>query len=298
MLFLKVLIEGKASLYIYKDNNITRFFYKTNDSKISQLVYKSYLVNRTTTAQNNFFRQQLFLDLKCQGKAPDNVEYVKYHKKELENSFLNYNKCINSEFVNYESKQKRDLFNLSFRLGLNSSSLAVHHSDFDSWNVDLGSKISFRFGVEAEFILPYNRNKWAIIIEPTFQNFKKETTKEASDVSGGTLTSIVNYPSIELPIGIRHYLFLNDNSKLFINASYVMVFDNSSTIEFNRNDGSNLKSIDIISGGNLSLGIGYKFKDKFSVEMRNQTNREILNTQPNWSSDFKTFSIILGYTIF
>ena len=43
--FLKVLIEGKASLFIYEERNFTRFFYKMGDSEINQLVYKRYLSN-------------------------------------------------------------------------------------------------------------------------------------------------------------------------------------------------------------------------------------------------------------
>ncbi|MCA4783256.1 hypothetical protein IF125_13505 [Empedobacter stercoris] len=37
-LFLKVLIEGEASLYGFTDNNLKRFFYKTNEGTIEQLI--------------------------------------------------------------------------------------------------------------------------------------------------------------------------------------------------------------------------------------------------------------------
>ena len=42
-LFLKVLIEGRATLYSYKGEGLTRFFYSVNSGAISQLVYKRYL---------------------------------------------------------------------------------------------------------------------------------------------------------------------------------------------------------------------------------------------------------------
>src|SRR5690606_25081600 len=38
--FLKVLIEGKASLFLFREGNLTRFFYRKDDSEIRQLVYK------------------------------------------------------------------------------------------------------------------------------------------------------------------------------------------------------------------------------------------------------------------
>lgn len=42
-LFLKVLIEGEASLYHYsEDGNLKRFFYDTQNTNIKQLIFKSY----------------------------------------------------------------------------------------------------------------------------------------------------------------------------------------------------------------------------------------------------------------
>ena len=42
-LFLKVLIEGKASLYLYKYSNLTKFFFSKDGSKTEQLIFKKYL---------------------------------------------------------------------------------------------------------------------------------------------------------------------------------------------------------------------------------------------------------------
>ena len=70
-----------------------------------------------------------------------------------------------------------------------------------------------RFGVETEFILAFNKNKWGVTIEPTYQYYKSE--KKPSDVEAK-----LNYTSVEIPIGIRHYFYLSEKSKIFINASY------------------------------------------------------------------------------
>src|SRR5690606_2810585 len=42
LLFLKVVVEGKATLYSYEDATLSRFFYKIPDNEISQLAYKMY----------------------------------------------------------------------------------------------------------------------------------------------------------------------------------------------------------------------------------------------------------------
>ncbi len=49
---------------------------------------------------------------------------------------------------------------------------------------DFGSQVNFRIGIEAEFIRGFNKNKWAIICEPTYQSFTGEATYEITDLIG------------------------------------------------------------------------------------------------------------------
>lgn len=42
VLFLEVLVEGKASLYSYQSNNLKRFFFSKDGSGVEQLIYKTY----------------------------------------------------------------------------------------------------------------------------------------------------------------------------------------------------------------------------------------------------------------
>jgi len=297
LLFLKVLIEGQASLYLYIDGNLTRFFYRLNDSEINQLVYKRYLVN-TNISENIYFKQQLFLQLKCEEIGLNDIERIRYSKRDLEKLFIKYNECVNSNYVYYEPKQRKDLFNLTIRPGINYSSLEIQNSIFDSRDTDFGNNIEIRFGIEMEFILPFNKNKWGIIIEPNYQYFNSEMLRETSNISGGILVSKVDYKSIELPVGLRHYFYLNDNSKLFTNVSYVLDFARNSTIEFLRQDNSILSSLEIKSRPNIAFGIGYKFKDKYGFEMRYSTSRNVLGNYLAWGSDYRTISIVIGYSIF
>jgi len=46
------------------------------------------------------------------------------------------------------------------------------------------------------------------------------------------------------------------------------------------------------------MGIGYKQNDRYSLEIRYQTNREILGNYLSWNSEYKTLSIIFGYSLF
>jgi hypothetical protein len=297
-LFLKVLIEGKASLFLYEDGNLKRLFYKMADSEVKQLVYKVYLTKENDLARNNHFRQQLFLDLKCQDIRMNEIERIGYNERDLCRFFVRYNECDNSQYVNFEAKQKKDLFNLTIRPGINISSLSIQNSIAAPRDTDFSTSYNFRFGVEAEFILPFNKNKWSLIIEPTYQYFKSEITTKTSNVPGGMLTANVDYKSIELPFGIRHYFFLKNGFKIFTNASYIIDFSSKSSIPFIRSNGSELSSLDVKSRNNLAIGIGCKHKDKYSLEMRYQTNRNILDGYTYWNSDYKTVSVIFGYSFF
>ena len=298
--FLKVLVEGKACLYEYNDKYNKRFFYKKENSNyIEQLIFKSYKIQPSGIAKNNRFRQQLFNDLKCETLTIKDIEKVDYYKSELINYFLKYNKCKNSSYVNYEEKLKRDLFNLTFRPRLNNSSLDIEYLTSSTYSTDFGNKINFGFGIEAEFIIPFNKNKWSFLIEPTYQYFKYDDIPE-ENYSGGQIFRNVNYNSIEIPVGLRYYLFLKENSKIFLNVLYVNEINFNSSIEFKAYNNVVIRSYEIKSDSNFALGLGYKYNDKLSIELRYLTNRSVLVNQSgaDWSSNYQTTSLIFGYSIF
>ena len=122
--------------------------------------------------------------------------------------------------------------------------------------------------------------------------------QQTNNVSGGVLVSKVDYKSIEVPLGVRYYMFLNDKSKLFTNISYVIDFAYNSTIQFFRQDNSMLNSLESKSRPNMAIGFGYKFMDTYGIEMRYCTSRNILGDYLYWSSDYRTISIVFGYSLF
>ncbi|MEW4924000.1 tRNA modification GTPase [Algibacter sp. 2305UL17-15] len=285
-LFLKVLIEGKANLYSFEDGSLNRYFYSKDDSKIQQLIFKRYLSIDNKIGENNRYQQQLWTDLKCSTFKISKIKNVDYKKNELIKFFVEYNECNSQEFTNFEEKQKKDLFNLSIRPGINNSSLSIQNAITSYNNTDFDNELGFRLGIEGELIMPFNKNKWAVIIEPTYQYFKSE--KKLTGRSNK-----VDYKSIELPIGIRHYFFLGDNAKIFINGSFI--FDLSGNSNFDFGSGANLE---IKSKNNLAFGLGYKHNDKYSLELRYQTDRDLLSNYLYWSSNYNTLSLIFGYSLF
>lgn len=299
VLFLKVLIEGEASLYMYVEGTLNRYFYKQHDSDINQLVYKRYLVNDSDIMDNNLFRQQLFTDLKCQGIDSNSIERLKYNNKDLERFFILYNECVNSQFIVYKSTSNEDWFSLSLKPGFNYESIFIKNSFTDVLTFDFENELNFRFGIEAEFFLPFNKKKLSVIVEPTFHDFKTEKEAEGRNLLVGLGYSKANYRSIEVPVGIRYHFYIKNSSQIFLNVSSIL-FDISknASIDIIRSDGSTLTSLEFVSGTNIAIGIGYKYKDKYSLEARYQPYRDIIRDYEKWSSQYKGLSVMFGYSLF
>lgn len=308
-LFLKVIFEGNASLYEFIDDDITRYFYKIENSEIKQLVYKEYINkiqdsknvgwDKEAISENNYYKQQLWNDLKCPKFTANKLKNLNYRKSDLINLFSEYSNCNNDKtIVHKKPETKKDNINLTLRPRLNNSSLNVQNSSQSNKNTDFGNKTGFGFGVEFEYLLPFNNHKWSFLIEPTYQNYQSEKSSTVNNPYDGTMTRKVDYKSIEIPLSVRHYMYLNKNSKLFLEASFVINQKlKSSSINYYINDIS-MSLVEINTTNNAALGFGYKYNDKYSLELRYQTNREILGNQQIWSSKYQSASIIFGYTIF
>ena len=287
-LFLKVLIDGKASLYSFEGVDFKKFFYRVGDSDIEQLVFKTYLTTGTRIGENNQYKQQLLNSLQCADISSREIEHLKYTSEELIRVFKKYNKCEGGQFSDFTERHEKSNFDLSLKAGIRNSSLEIMNSMAGARDTDFESQIGFQLGLEAELVLPFHNNKWSIVVEPTYQTFhsKKETE---------SLESEVNYNSIELPFGIRHSVFLNESSKLFLNG-YVIV-DLNFNSEFNFKSEA-LSTLEVKSGSNLAFGVGYEYGDRFSVEFRYYTTRDLLNNYGGWNSEYNTAALIFGYKLF
>lgn len=297
-LFLKVLIEGKANLYEYIDGNLKRYFYKTENSNIEQLIYKSYKTIGNSIGENNGFRQQLLVNLKCNNSKLSEIKNIRYTKNSLLKFFTKYNKCNNNDFVIYDLKPKRNFFNLSIRPRVNNSKLVLNNTLAKERTLELERKTGFGIGIEFEYILPLYKNNWAIAIEPTYQSYESEKSLNVSSISSGGLKTEVKYSSIEVPVCLRHYFFFNEKSKLFINASYIFDISSGSKINILRADDSNFANLNLDSVSNYAFGVGYKFQDTYSFELRYMTNRRITEENATWVSAYKNISFIFGYSLF
>ena len=314
-LFLKVLVKGSVILYHYRENNLERFFFKEDEKPIKQLIYKKYNLNGFVR-ENNLFRTQLNNQLKCEIISVKNINRLKYQKKKLIQFFLSYNKCIDKDYAKKtqfkKPNKKTYSFSLNIRPRLNYIALQTAtsiSSISELGNIIIINKEDIKFntesqsiglGLEAELILPFNKNKWAVTLEPTYTSYRKEVSGEFSSIIGVTINTKSNFNFLNIPLGLRHYLFLkgNTSSKLFLNASLSYNFYQKAIISYSRVNNSKVGDSEFYRRMlNYNFGIGYKYKDKYIVELRYTPNHSSQNTSDEYL-EMSSTSIILGYTLF
>ena len=283
--FLKVILSGRASLYLHVGAGIEKYFLETDKVPLEQLVFKTYLQQVDVIHKNMTFRQQLRNALVCDEPKLAAFERAEYTRHDLTDLVRQYNACVGTDVIEYTSHQDRDLFKLWLRPRVALSSLSADRTNAPSdRHFQFDKKFSFGAGVEMEFTLPFNRNKWAFILEPTYQAYSTVIASEPIRV---------DYKSIDVPVGVRHYFFLNDRSKLSLAAAYQMNFDLNSQIVHKTNI-----ELEVHMSSNMAFEIGYILNDRLCIAYRIQTPRELLGLYSFWNAKFNSMALVLGYSLF
>ncbi len=295
-LFLKVLVEGKASLYMYNEYNLTRFFYSVNDTSINQLVYKQYQsINENGTmlvATNNNFRQQLYVEVNIPDYSADYMTKIAYEQHELKRYFTKYNAQFNTnQKVIVKEKIKKDFLKIRVTAGLNQRTVVVKNLDHRIGDYDFGNFISPTVGAELEFSVPFTNNKWSVLFHPSY-NFPIESVVEQKRYyDDKPFINEFNYQSFEVPFGIRYRYFINTKMSLYANGfvSNRMLRNYKSTIKIEH------LNLDVFESANrYSAGLGLEY-EKLSMELRGYENRNLLEKYNTRGTDFKGFSLFFKY---
>jgi hypothetical protein len=305
--YLRILVEGNAKLFKYSDNSLTRFFYQVNTEKIKPLVYKKYRVTtkpnptndgftKVKMAENNAYKQELFNNVFCDDLEINDVEKLQYKAKDLITYFKTFNSCEGNQIDYFEVKEKRKSFHFYVKGALDRTDVRVTNTVNGGRDIDFGKSFNFRYGVEAEFILPFKNDSWSVFIEPTYHSYSNEASRFSSIQSDETLNAEIQYKSLQVPIGVRRYIYLSKKTELFFNTALVMDFSKSNNVSFSRRDGSprpldGIDNVDIPV--NFFLGVGVLVLNRFNLEARIYTRRGILGNFVYYSNA----SAVLGFKI-
>ena len=272
--FLQLLVEGKASLYKLGDEK--RFYYTIHDDSIRHLLYFTYSklgVIRT----NESYKTQLFNNLKCESINVNDMDKIAFKTKSLINFFIKYNECSGEKSYVYE-KKKKNIFHLTPFIGIRSASISIRNPANRVQNVDFENKWNPVFGLNLEYVLPFNNNKWSVFFEPEYQSYK-------SEVHTQTYNGVADYSSLEMHLGLKYSFYLTNSSTLYLTTSLKFY-----EIPMNKRVGP----LEIASVANFSAGIGYLYNDRFSTSFRISTPRGLVSYDAYYVVKYQYFEFVLG----
>jgi len=295
-IFLSQLVDGEASLYRYQNANGIKYFFRMNDSECKQLIYKKYygsqVINgilKEVIKKNIRFKQQLLNNLKNDALSARYIKSLNYKKNDLVKCFVKYNASKNADYIVSTGLENRKVFAFGVRSGIRNLSYSLKQLHSSRNNIDFGNEQNISIGFEVECILPFNNGRWSLYIEPIYQYLRSEG--ESARGKG-----VLDYKSIEIPLGLRYNYNFKKHSKIFLNIAYAKDWPINSKIsieEHNRHE-----DIKIYNTGIIFAGFGYAYNNKFSIEFKQAISRSQQLVIGGWTSDIMSSSIILGYNIF
>ncbi|WP_336128605.1 hypothetical protein [Mesoflavibacter sp. CH_XMU1422-2] len=329
-IFLKVLLIGKASLYKYQ-NEEDYFFYSIEGQAPEYLSHTKYLKEKNKVVETHDYKKKLYEVLLCDNFTMKTFTKLNYRNDALVNLFEKYNKCIDQEFNQIYKKRTKTIYRLKALGGLSTYSKISNNYTYkyeyglapstglDDYsvtktserNVNFEGGSSIAFGVEAEIVLPIQRNKWSVFIAPNYQNISNTKFEEYFTQEDGLIDfsyrSNLSYSFIELPIGLRNYILLNDKLNLFLQVAYVRNFVLSS--EYNQelilestflqdyNYSILSKENETKKNSSFFIGIGCEYNKKMSLAINYYLSKKH-KVNDEFQSDIKGgVSLIATYNI-
>ncbi len=185
-------------------------------------------------------------ELKCEAVSINKIQTLKYNESQLSKYFINYLKCA-GDSVSLKS-------NAAIRTS-NKTRIRITSGIFSITNTS-----AYRIGAEFEFGM-FTRNKWALLIDANYLIF----------YSGYT-----GINTLALPLGIRHYFYLNNDTRLFLNAFLLTTYYSPGSTR-------------VFDVGNPAFGGGIAYK-RLSIRGESIVQFWARNHVPN-------YSVILSYDI-
>ena len=282
--FLKVLVEGTASLYSFARKESEIFLYMMEGEEIKQLVYKKFLINRSRTklGYNTAYINELRENVSFYTdyfKEPD------YTEKSLVAFFVQYNTDLGDPFTTYLKSRSAKIM-LSPFAGIQKTNFNFDHVR-DQYDRKADGN-AYRFGVLLEYRIPYKNHRWAVLMEPSINFF--EVTEQKEDWRNPVL---VDAKRIELGFGVRHYVPVSENGSFFANFMIPFGLDRDTKIE--PGYGDNKWTVNYLTTS-VSGGVGFRLS-RFSLEARYDHKRDLLPTNPNMKALLSGVSLNAGFAI-
>lgn len=298
---LKVLIDGKADLFVYENKGRTRYFYRVDENTIKPLIFKSYLHNNTHIMTNKDFVYQLNTEVSC-GDSKLAVNKINYREKDLIKYFEKYNECSNSTITKYTPNNKAEL-NINLFAGL-SLIKSKFESEPDYYINNSNSNVTtFRFGSQFELMLPVRKRNLSVFAELSYLSLSTSYVEYAQPNFTSNTSLKIN--KIDFLLGSKYYFFLNEKSSIYFEGYYSIASVNAGENELVsilnvEGDPEPLRTliIEAKNVGYLGFGAGFKYNKKISLGLRINTAQNSIEYNKNFDQKNSEINLIAAYTIF
>ena len=288
--YLKSLFEGKlASLYtfFYKGNPI--YYYSRGDKSIEPLVYKKYYIGPISGAQDifndNTYQDQLKENLTC-GSTND-AKNVSYTAKDLIKYFTNYHNCKKSDYLQLKTGHaKKGHLLIKPGIILSSTQLNMRQLVLDAApTIHFEKKHNVSFGLELEYILPFNNYMLSVFTEANYLTYSTEGVHIKDDAY------IIDYKFIEFSIGLGYNFYVNKNQRLYLKAAFAPHYIlESSYVSLYTN-----RETDLSPSSNFLLGVGYNYNN-LGIEFKYYTPLDLSQNLSQAGSNLQQLSLKLSYS--
>jgi hypothetical protein len=274
-LFLNVIVDGDASLYSATINQEVKYFYAIKSKNIAptQLIYKKYSSTENLIMENNSYRQELFINLKCEGDNISSYNTITYTKEALKKVVENYNTCNGKSQVVYSNKGGKEVkVKYTVFAGPSMSTLRL---DSDNGS-DKSFKAGVAFGGELCIIMPsgkvagFARLEYESVNNYVESGINRNRIKETFTLKGSFISLI---------FGPRFFI----TEKLFADAGLGVktgigdfTRENFTYVD-SQPQSARREELDLNAGLFLNLGVGYNLTNAIGIDLRYDFNRTVLS---------------------
>lgn len=279
-LFLKKIVEGKLNLYSYyhsvnNNNNNTLLFISKDNQTPEQLYFKRIHKYRTDTIRHyNRYKVQLRYLTNNDKHVCSKLHNLQYKYKPIVKLVTNYNKSVKQ--LEYSEKQLWPKWiKLNIEGGISYSFFSSNYKTFSNFS-------SLNHSISGSFEFKFKRLKYInFLVGTTYRNIQH---KYRLSYRNDTYKINSEYKGLDLFLGIKHYLKINQNSKTFIELTYqpahfipfefieINLADinkkkKKTYLEFYKNHNMEIKE-QINLDHSIGLGFAYIYKDTYFTKIK------------------------------
>jgi|GEM_PF-4307811 len=309
-ILLRVLVEGKASLYSYQSGNGEKFFFSIgeNNLPVTQLLYMRWRPSELVFKEKKEFQQQLYKNLGCLKRNVTDYLKLAYDERDLKKLFTDVNAKCNGAIPYTVYKNDIDSrFHIRLTAEAGVRIIALSASNFSGRYIE-DSFLAVNPGLEGELVP--SSGKWSAFVGLDFSKVNAETNRTVTQSANPDVyyerVSKVNLTAFNIPFGIRYYPIKTDVNclSLEVSVAYCGVSGEVMRREFQYISGTLSNTSDnrytLNAAPGVNFGIGYTFKQKWGARFVMGTQRNYLTSYD--SPDIKALSnemrFVLRYTFF